>query len=176
YAFVTYTLVVTLYTVVNVPYSALMGVMSNNSVERESISTYRFALAFIGAIMVQFFTYYLVEFLGGGDQKLGFQYTAVLYSILMVVILFDAFYFSRERVPSDHVKSSRVNEDLGDLFRNRPWLILCVVSFLSMCYYAIRTGATLYYFKYVVKDESAVTTFLSGASIFLIIGTLSTRY
>jgi glycoside/pentoside/hexuronide:cation symporter, GPH family len=175
YACLMYILVITFYTIVNVPYSALMGVMSNDSVERETISTYRLSFAFTGAIFVQFFTYYLVEQLGNGDDKLGFQLTSIIYSLAMVMMLLFTFVSTKERVREHNIVKSSIKQDFKDLINNKPWLILCAVSFLSMCYYAIRTGATMYYFKYLVEDEKWVTTFLSGASVFLIIGILSTR-
>ena len=46
YAYVTYTLMMLAYTAINVPYSALMGVISSSSIERTKVSSYRFFFAF----------------------------------------------------------------------------------------------------------------------------------
>ena len=61
YAYVTYTLVFMAYTAINIPYGALMGVLSSNSLERTSASTFRFILAFFGGLVVQLCTLPLVE-------------------------------------------------------------------------------------------------------------------
>jgi len=70
YAYVTYTLVMMAYTAINVPYGALMGVISASSLERTSISTYRFVAAFCGGIVVQYFTQDLVSYFGGGSETI----------------------------------------------------------------------------------------------------------
>ena len=176
YAYVSYIALITIYSVVNIPYSALMGVMSSNSVERESLSRYRFALAFAGAIVVQFCTFYLVQYFGSGDDKLGFQYTMTLYAVIAVLLMFVTFWFTRERVQAVEEKQGTVKQDVTDLFSNKPWLILCFVSFVTKVYYAIRTGSILYYFKYYVENEAAAPVFMAGGSLFLIIGILSTKY
>ena len=48
YAYVTYTLMMLAYTAINVPYSALMGVISSSSIERTKVSSYRFLLRVFG--------------------------------------------------------------------------------------------------------------------------------
>ena len=68
YAYITYTLVMMAYTAINIPYGALMGVISASSLERTSVSTYRFVLAFVGGIVVQYFTLDLVAFFGGTES------------------------------------------------------------------------------------------------------------
>ena len=64
YAYVTYTLVMMVYTAINIPYGALMGVISSSSAERTSVSTYRFVCAFLGGVIVQYCTLALVKFFG----------------------------------------------------------------------------------------------------------------
>ena len=73
YAYVTYILLTLAYTANNVPYSALMGVMTPNHRERTSLSSYRFAGAYFGGIITQGFLIYLVAFLGKGNNNQGYQ-------------------------------------------------------------------------------------------------------
>jgi len=82
YAYVTYSLLMFLYTAVNIPYTALMGVMTSNSQERTSISSIRFIGAFTAGVFVQFFTLRLVKFFGNGNDARGWQLTMVLYGVL----------------------------------------------------------------------------------------------
>ncbi|MDJ0762788.1 MAG: MFS transporter [Myxococcota bacterium] len=68
YAYITYTLMMMAYTAVNIPYSALMGVLTPNSRERTSVSTYRFAAAFAGGIFIQALTFPLIDAIGGNSD------------------------------------------------------------------------------------------------------------
>ncbi len=69
YAYITYTLMMMVYTAINIPYSALMGVVSSNPLVRTSFSQYRFVFAFIGAFIVQGLMLPMVEYFGGNDQS-----------------------------------------------------------------------------------------------------------
>jgi GPH family glycoside/pentoside/hexuronide:cation symporter len=71
YAYITYNMMMMTYTAVNVPYSALMGVITPNSLERTELSTYRFVAAFIGGLIVQGSMMYLVKYFGNGNEATG---------------------------------------------------------------------------------------------------------
>ena len=112
YAYITYTLVMMAYTAINIPYGALMGVISPDSLERTSVSTYRFVLAFLGGIVVQYFTLDLVGIFGGTettivdgvskevvvDERSGFFWTMVVFSVAAVVLFLITFATTKERV------------------------------------------------------------------------------
>ncbi|HMA76316.1 MAG TPA: MFS transporter, partial [Candidatus Krumholzibacteriaceae bacterium] len=68
YAYITYMFMMVAYTAINIPYSALLGVLSPHSVQRTSASTYRFVLAFAGAFIVQGATLPLVNYFGGEEE------------------------------------------------------------------------------------------------------------
>ncbi len=70
FAYVTYTLMMMIYSLINVPYSALLGVISPNPHERESASSYKFAFAFLAGIIIQAATLPLVDYLGKEDVKI----------------------------------------------------------------------------------------------------------
>ncbi|MCI0549447.1 MAG: MFS transporter, partial [Anaerolineae bacterium] len=73
YAYVTYNFLMVMYTIVNVPYSALMGVITPNSLERTEVSSYRFVAAFVGSLIVQASTISLVKYFGQGNDAAGWQ-------------------------------------------------------------------------------------------------------
>ncbi len=112
YAYVTYTLVMMVYTAINIPYSALMGVISPSSLERTSVSTYRFVLAFVGGIIVQYFTLELVGIYGGTEmaivdgvekqvvinEQAGFFWTMATFSVAAVILFLITFATTKERV------------------------------------------------------------------------------
>ncbi len=70
YAFVTYNLMMMIYTVNNVPYCALTGVLTGNNEERTSLASYRFMLAMIASFVVQSFSIPLVNYLGVDNKTI----------------------------------------------------------------------------------------------------------
>ena len=160
YAYVTYSLLMFLYTAVNIPYTALMGVMTSNSQERTSISSIRFIGAFTAGVFVQFFTLRLVKFFGNGNDARGWQLTMVLYGVLAVVLLALCFASTRERVTPPAQQHSDIKRDLGDLFGSRPWLVLVGVLLMVLAAFVIKGSASVYYFKYFLKRQDLLEAFL----------------
>src|SRR5688572_1826928 len=79
YAFVTYALMLMSYTVINVPYSSLLGVISPSSRTRTVASSFRFVGAFAGALLISLFVRPLVKYLGAGNEMQGFQHTMTIF-------------------------------------------------------------------------------------------------
>lgn len=176
YAYITYTLMMMAYTAINIPYSALMGVLSRDTQERTSVATFRFVLAYGGAFLVQGLTLPLVKFLGGGDQAVGFPAAMAVFGVLAAILFYVTFATTRERVQPPAAQQTSLRRDLDDLARNRPWLILLVMSIASLTYLIIRGGSTVYYFKYVVGNEDQVSLFLVTGTIAVILGVASTQF
>ena len=176
YAYVTYSLLMFLYTAVNIPYTALMGVMTPNSQERTSISSIRFFGAFTAGAFVQYFTRWFVKFLGNGNDERGWQLTMVLYGVLAVALLVMCFAATRERVAPPPQQHSDLKRDLGDLFGSRPWLVLAGVLLLVLAAFAIKGSVSIYYFKYFVGREDLVGAFLvSNGLAFLAAVSITSR-
>ncbi len=179
YAFVTYNLMMILYTAINIPYSALMGVLSPDSKERTSISSYRFILAFGAGLFVTAFNNTFVSTFGKGDDALGYKYTIILYSVLTIILFLFAFFSTKERVIPKKKENNKVSVDLKDLVSNKPWIILLLAGIFTIFYVSIRNGAIAYYFKYYV-DIKTVDFALFGKSLsydfssaFMVLGTLA---
>ena len=160
YAYITYALLMFLYTAVNIPYTALMGVMTPNSQERTSISSIRFIGAFTAGVFVQYFTLSFVKFFGGGNDIRGWQFTMVLYGILAIILLALCFVGTRERVTPPPQQDSNIKRDLRDLFGSRPWLVLVGVLLLILAAFVIKGSASAYYFKYFLKRQDLLGLFL----------------
>ena len=140
YAYITFTLVMMAYTAINIPYSALMGVISPNSSERTSVSTYRFVLAFVGAFIVQGLTLPLVNLFGGGDQATGFPLTMAVFGVLACILFYITFATTRERVIVPTTQESSLKEDVKNLLKNRPWMYLLIMGIFTLGYIIIRSG------------------------------------
>ena len=154
YAYITYALMLIAYTVINVPYSSLMGVLSPSSRTRTVTSSYRFAGAFSGGFLISLFVRPLVNYLGGDNKVLGFQLTMAIFAVVSVLMFWITFGATKERVKPPKGQKTNVKEELGELFRNFPWIMLLVASVLSTSFIALRSGSTVFYFKYVVGSDS----------------------
>lgn len=170
YAYVTYTLLMVMYTVVNVPYSALMGVMTDNSLVRTTLSSFRFVGAFVCALFVQTFTMDLVRILGAGDDARGWQLTMMLYAVAATLLFWVSFATTRERIEPPKAQRSDVRADGRALLSNGPWLVLFFLGVFVIIAFWMRGGTTAYYFKYYVKDESQIGTFFFWAGISTLAG------
>ena len=159
YAYVTYILLTLIYTASNVPYSALMGVMTADEKERTSLSAFRFAGAYLGGIITQGLLIYLVLFLGNGDENKGYQYAIYLLSFVLTGFLLITYSSTKERI-KPAVTKPNIKQDLGDLVRNRPWLILLVIGFLFVTYNSIKQGITVLYFKRFIDNETLAASYM----------------
>ncbi|MGO9863839.1 MAG: MFS transporter [Terriglobales bacterium] len=160
YAYITYGLLMFFYTAVNIPYTALMGVMTPNSLERTSIASIRFMGAFTAGAFVQYLLPWFVKVLGRGNAARGWQLTFVLYGVLAVIMLVLCFASTKERVAPPPQQKSDLGRDLADLFTSRPWLVLVGVLLLILAAFVIKGSASPYYFKYFVKREDLIGLFL----------------
>ena len=154
YAYVTYTLMMMVYTFVNVPYGALMAVMSRSSEERTSLASWRFIGAFSGGLFVTASASSLVEYFSKEtDQATGFQLTIAIYSVLAAVLFVLTFLWTRERLSPPKEIRSRLIDDLKDLVKNGPWFIMLGANISILIFTTLREGSLLYYFKYFVKEQ-----------------------
>jgi Na+/melibiose symporter-like transporter len=135
WAYVTYIGLTLAYTVNNVPYSALMGVMTPSTVERTNLSAWRFAGAFFGGFLVMVGTPLLVARLGDGNDQAGYQYTMYLFAAILVVMLVITFATTKERVVPEHDHSGHIKKDLLDLTKNVPFLLIPLVAISLFFYY-----------------------------------------
>ena len=174
FAYITYIMMWVAYTVVNIPYSALMGVMSASSADRTSLSTYRFVCAFSGGLAINALTLPLRDYFGGGDAATGYKYTMLVFSIVSVAMLLYTFSQTRERVVPTSDPDASLGMDLKYLFSNGPWLVLFVAAFLTLTNVGVRNASIIYYFKYNVGDESKFTLFGTIGTIAFIAGAMAT--
>src|ERR1039457_2472065 len=169
YAGATYVLLMTAYAMVNLPYSSLAAVMSSDTYERAGLNTYRFICAFIGQFVVTGLALTLAKYFGRGDKVMGFQHTVIFFGLLSVVFFFITFMTSKERVQPSTALPSSLKEDLKNLFKNQPWIILACVGIISFIMFAMQNAAIAYYFKYYLGQEDNVQLFNVVGTIALIV-------
>ncbi len=256
YAFATYLLFTLIYTANNIPYGALMAVMTDDDKERTSIGSYRMAGAFAGGMLVQGALLYLVlhfgninpditilpvdektyavtvsasqdvenvnintkngialfkwndasaadttstasksfsmkadepySFIVTGeeqleasqisiiDQQKGYSRSIYSLSVVLIICLLITFYFTRERVSPPKEQKGDLKQDLLDLIRNKPWLVILVVGLLFNVYNAMKQGTTLYYFTHYLHDQLLAASYMVGLMIVSIAGAMAT--
>lgn len=166
YAGVTYILLMTVFTAINLPYSSLGAVMTADTYERAGLNSYRFIFAFVGQLIVSGTALSLALFFGRGDQAKGYQYTLVLFSVISFILFMITFRTTRERVAPPKEQKQNLREDLRNLVRNRPWMILFLVGIVSFVMFAMQNLSVAYYFKYYIGKEE-------GVQLFNVIGTIA---
>lgn len=172
YAYVTYSLMMMIYSAINVPYASLLGVMSPNPKERNTLSTYRMTFAYIGSFIALLLFMPLVNFFSSNskeltDQQTGWTMAVLVIAILCIVLFFGCFAWTKERVKPIKETQNPLKEDLKDLFKNKPWWILLGAGVAALVFNSIRDGATVYYFKYFVVEEDYATVSFFGMSFVL---------
>ena len=172
YAYVTYSLMMMVYSAINVPYASLLGVMSDNPKERNTLSTYRMAFAYIGSFIALLLFMPMVNFWSGHSKEIaaqqqGWTIAVAVIAVMCALLFIGCFAFTRERVKALHEKQAPLKEDLKDLWKNRPWWILLGAGVAALVFNSIRDGATVYYFKYFIVEEDFQTISFFGVSFVL---------
>jgi GPH family glycoside/pentoside/hexuronide:cation symporter len=170
YAGVTYLLLMTVFTAINLPYSSLGAVMTSDSYERAGLNSYRFIFAFVGQFIVTGTALYLASYFGKGDNAKGYQYTLLLFAAISFVLFIVTFKTTRERVKPPAQQQDNLKQDIKNLFRNRPWVILFFVGIVSFIMFALQNLSIAYYFKYYIGQEQNVQLFNVIGTVALILG------
>ena len=168
YAYISYILATMAYTAINIPYSSMMAVITPNPKERTTLSQYRFFFAFIGQLLITTFTLPLAKFFGnnpshsgynealGYSQPLGYQITMGVFGAIAIVLLLITFITTRERVQPPKEQKTSFRDDLINVSRNIPWIIIFIASVFWLIHNMIRNGIIAYYFDYVNGEGSNI--------------------
>ncbi len=169
YAGVTYLLLMTVFTAINLPYSSLGAVMTADSLERTELNSYRFIFAFIGQLIVSGTALSLARYFGNGNDAAGYQITIIIFSIISFALFMVTFFTTKERVAPPKGQQESLKEDFQNLLKNRPWVILFFVGVISFIMFALQNLSIAYYFKYYIGDEENVQLFNVIGTIALIV-------
>ncbi len=170
WAYGTYSIMMLMYTILSVPYSALSGVITAKSQDRTDLISFRFIAAFTGTTLVNYYTLDLVNYLGKGDEALGWQLTMLFYGIVATILFAIVTFSTKERVMPPVSQKTKPVDDLKDLLKNKPWLVLFSLALIIMITITMRAGAAIYYIKYYVKKPDLVDDFLTTYGLALAAG------
>lgn len=177
YAAVTYSAMMVVYSLVNVPYASLLGVISSDAQERTTLASFRMAFAAGGSILAVLLIEPLARLFGGeAGHPGGWTASVAVICALVVALLLATFLSTRERVRPVRSERHSVAVSLRDLMHNRPWLILAAAAICLQLFNAFRESGTVYYFKYCIGegDSSVVLggVALTGSALFVAVGQL----
>ncbi|MGD1046442.1 MAG: MFS transporter [Bacteroidota bacterium] len=155
YAYVTFILFMFLYSTINIPYTALLGVISGDPVERTSASSFKFVGAYLGGFIVSATVLPMAAHFGHESVAKGWQITMSIYGAAAVIFFLITFLSTHERIQPIAKEKTSVKNDLKDLSKNVPWMLLFIVTILFILFVCIRMSVTTHYFKYYVGEEAS---------------------
>ncbi len=192
YAYVTYILMMTVYTAINVPYGAMLGVMTDDSREKSVFSSFRMFFAFIGSFIAMGSFEPLLKLRQSILGTLPAEWTLAdstpadwtiavsVIGIVCAVLFILSFVMTRERVTeaemakepvkdnSNETAKTSVAEDLKALVANGPWWMLLGGGIAILLFNCVRGGAAAYYFADVLGTNAIFTL-----ALFLTVGEIS---
>jgi len=174
WAYATYIFMMLAYTFINVPYGALLGVITHDTQQRTILTSFRFIGAFSGGSLVAYMTPQLVTWLGQGNEATGWQYTMVLYGMIAAILFTITFLTTRERISPPANQKTPVLQDLKDLTNNKPWIVLFSLALIIMMTISLRASTGTFYFKYYVQRPDLIGSFAMAYMLALAVGAAST--
>ncbi|MDR1652087.1 MAG: MFS transporter [Prevotellaceae bacterium] len=206
YACITYLAMMLVYSIINVPYASLLGAMSADPKERNSLSSYRMAFAFIGSFVTFMLLQPLIDFFAGklnpenvaqaaenvsvSTLPMAWTLGVGAIGIICIALFLLSFSWTKERVQQiETEENASIKEDLLQLLQNSTWWILVAAGLAALLFNAVRDGVAIYFFRdYVSINYKMAGTGWDMTTIYFLVGqaanllgvivapTLSARY
>lgn len=261
YAYITYIFFTLVYTANNIPYGALMAVITPDDKERTVLGSFRMVGAFAGGMVVQGALLFLVSYFGNVnpeiklmpketdkyeltvsapesvenvniktkdgiatftqisqsntenanpvsgnsvsfsmeadkeyafsvvgeenltaekisviDQKRGYSNSIYLMSVFLALFMLITFWTTRERVQPPKDQKPDLKQDMKDLIRNKPWIVLLIIGLLFNVYNSIKQGIVVIYFAHFLNNQLLAGSYLVGLMIASIAGAVVTAW
>ncbi len=170
YAYVTYAVLMLLYTVVNIPYCALGGVITADSQERVSANSYRFFLATSAGVLITSFGPRLITYFGQGNDKIGYPWAMAVFGVLAVFAFIGCFALTKERVVEAQPAKGSFWSDVGTLVKNDQWVVVALLGLVSLVAIVLRAGSAAFYIKSAVGRPDLTAEFLTAGTFAAMIG------
>jgi Na+/melibiose symporter-like transporter len=165
YAGITNTLLMTLYSMNNMPYSAMSGVMTADLNERTKLNSFRFVSVNLAQFAVGGLTLPLVaKFAQGHDRAHGWQVTMTIWAVACLVLFLVTFLTTQERIKPIQENTSSPKQDFADLLKNAPWITLVLYTLFQFGMLSLRGGAHFNYYHHYA-DKAAMFDFLAAVGL-----------
>lgn len=156
YAAATYVACSVLYTGINTPVTSILSALTPDTQERITLTTYRMFGSKFGVLAVNLSLLPMVEWLGHGNDRLGFMRVMPIYACGTVLLYLTAFRNLKETVQEDRHRLS-VRESFSAIKGNGPWFIIFLSSLLFWIAFVARISCAPYYFQYVLHRRDLVS-------------------
>ena len=156
FAYVTYIALMTVYTAINVPYSAMMGTITSDPEERTSLSKFRFAGAFSAQVIIGLALFPMLYKFGGRDNPDAWRVAMGVFAAMATILFLYTFATTRERITPPKEERSHFGKDVVFLAQNRPLVVMLVVAFITLTFSGLRWGITYPYLKYIANYLSLI--------------------
>lgn len=172
WAYLSYIMMMTVYTGINVPYGAMLGVMTDDSNSKTVLSSFRMFFAYGGSFLALFCWEPLCRFLGGYSSSTGWQNAMIVVSVFCLILFLLCFKLTNEKLHT--FSKASIGSDLKSLLKNAPWWILIGAAICSNLFCTVRGSVAAYFFNDVIGQNVHLNlgpfSFLFYAGLFLSIG------
>ena len=170
YAYLTYSLLMILYTVVNIPYCALGGVITSDSQERVSANSYRFVIATFAGVLISYFAPDLIEFFGNGNEQQGYPFAMAVFGVFAIFAFFGCFALTKERVEQVVTTKGSLSVDFKTLLKNDQWVVVAILFLVLLIPIVLRGASQVYYVKWFIGDTGLIAAFLTTGTFCQMVG------
>ena len=175
WAYVTYILMMTVYTGINVPYGAMLGVISDDPKEKTVYSSFRMFFAYGGSFIALAAWEPLCQMFAGRfglDLQHSWQAAMIVIAAACLVLFILCFLLTREKLKT--VSTVSVGKDFKSLLRNKPWWLLIAAALCFNLFCTVRGATVAYFFADVIGFDANIYLFglaiLFYSGLFLSIG------
>ncbi len=172
YAYVSYIFLILMYTAINVPYCAMANTLTNDSTERTSLQSYRFALSTAGGLVVAMVALPLVDVIGQGDVQKGYLGAMAVMGLFAIACFFYSFANTKEHfIPEQEPKQSMLT-DLKLLIKNNQWRVLFTVNVVLLTGVVLKGALSMYYVNTVMSRSDLAKAFMTVSMLANIVGAI----
>src|SRR5699024_4407224 len=142
-----------------------------NSKEKGELNSYRAIGRSIGTIIVASATLPLVNYLGNGNQQVGFPIVMGIYAVIGIVFFLLTFKNTSERVNTlEKKKEQKIKKSFKQMVKNKYWLLISANSFLWFVRLGVMNGVLIYYVNYVLERPGMVPFYLTLLNVANLVG------
>lgn len=162
YAMVIYLGYSVIYTMIDIHYSTMLPLMTDRQDDRLTFGTFRSIASNIGGFLVSGFVLAMVAYFGGGDEGKGFSRTSIIFGVFAVLCLVICFKNTKERIQLGK-KNEKVSviKGLKVAVKNKYWILVICMAFLSHLTAIMQSQSTMYYCKYALNNMGLAAGLLS---------------
>ena len=175
WAYVTYILMMTVYTAINVPYGAMLGVMTSDSNEKTVFSSFRMFFAYGGSFISLFLWEPLTNLMGGYNTPGGWFWAMVTIAVACFLMFIICFTLTREHLKT--ISTVSVGSDFKALLSNKPWWLLIGAALCFNLFNTVRGATVAYFFQDIIGPNVSLVffglMFAFYAGLFLGVGEVS---